>query len=225
MLKYFYYLRYFLYITWNWNIQLAFFTIYHEVRGERKYGLDTSRLHTLIHLTLKGNNFLHAEMYQGASYFLLENVFTRLRSMHMGNKIVDIGCGKGRALVVAVHYGFNQVTGVDFAEELCKEAAGNCRKLLPQFPALNYQVIHADAATYPFEADMDVIYFFNPFDQVIMQQVLNNILASLRKNPRLLYIIYINPQYKKLFTNAGFTEMFYIRKMEFVEASILKKSL
>lgn len=225
MLKYFYYIRYFIYIAWNWNIQLALFTIYYEIKGERKYGLNTSHLSTLTNLTLTGNNFSHAEMYQGASYFLLENIFARLRTIHQSDVFVDIGCGKGRALSVAVYHGFLRVTGVDFAEELCREAAGNCHKLITKFPNLQYRIIHQDAAEYTFEDNMDVIYFFNPFDETIMQQVVTNLLASLQKRPRALFVIYINPQHKNLFILAGFTEVYYIKKIQYVEACILKKSL
>jgi hypothetical protein len=34
-------------------------------------------------------------------------------------------------------------------------------------------------------------------------------------------VVYINPRHKQLFTNAGFTEVFYIKKMNYAEASVL----
>lgn len=225
MLTYLYYIRYFFFVMWNWNVRLALFTIYHEIRGEKKYGLDTSRMDTLTHLSITGNNRQHAEIYQGASYFLLEDTFSRLRTLHPSQSLIDMGCGKGRALVVAAYYGFSQITGVDFAYDLCKEAARNCKKLLLKFPAVHCRIICADAASYLFEDNVDTIYFFNPFNQVIMRQVLANILNSLQQHPRVLFIVYLNPQHKNLFLHAGFTEVYYIKKMEFVEACILKKSL
>ena len=225
MLRYLYYIRYFFFVMWNWNIRLALFTLYHEIRGEKKYGLNTSRMNTLTSLTITGNNLQHAEIYQGASYFLLEHAFSRLRTLHATQSFVDMGCGKGRALVVAAHYGFTRLTGVDFALDLCEEAARNCKKLLLTFPGIHYRIICADAASYRFEDDVDTLYFFNPFNHVIMRQVLANILSSLQQHPRVLFVVYLNPQHKNLFLEAGFTEVYYIKKMEFVEASILKKSL
>ena len=223
MLKYFYYIRYFVYIAWNWNVQLALFTIYHEIRGERKYNLSTSRLSTLAELSLTGPNFTHAEIYQGASYFLLEQVFARLRTLHQTAAFTDVGCGRGRALAVAIHHGYSMVTGIDFAEELCRESAAVCRKLLTRFPETNYRIVHADAAGFVFDDWMDLVYFFNPFDETVMRQVLNNLLLSLQKKPRALFVVYINPQYKHLFILAGFTEVYYLRKIQYVEACILKK--
>lgn len=224
MLKYLYYIRYFFFVMWNWNIRLALFTIYHEIRGENKYGLNTSRMNTLTHLAVTGNNLRHAEIYQGASYFLLEDVFSRLRTLHTSQSFIDMGCGKGRALVVAAYYGFTQITGVDFAADLGEEAARNCNKLLRRFPGIHCRIICADAALYQFEDNMDTIYFFNPFNHIVMRQVLANILRSLEKRPRVLFVVYLNPQHKNLFLQAGFTEVYYIKKMEFVEACILKKS-
>lgn len=225
MLKYLYYIRYFFYIMWNWNAQLAIFTLYHEIRGEKKYGLDTSRLNTLTRLVVTGNNLQHAEMYQGASYYLLENLLGRLRTLHQGRSFIDMGCGKGRALTVAAYYGFAEITGVEFARDLCEEAIRNCNKIQVKHPAVHYRVVCADAAVYTFEDNIDTIYFFNPFDQIVMAQVLRNIMKSLYHSPRTLFIVYLNPQYKNLFLKAGFQEVYYVKKMEFVEACILKKGL
>ena len=46
-MKFIYYLRYFFFIGMNWNFRLAFFTIYHEIRGERKYHLNSIGLDRL----------------------------------------------------------------------------------------------------------------------------------------------------------------------------------
>ena len=224
MLKYLYYIRYFSFIAWNWNLQLAFFTIYHELIGEKKYDLDTARLHNLRGLTLKGENIKYAQIYQGASYFLLEDIFRKLASLHRGRHFVDMGCGKGRALVVAAHHGFTKVTGVDFAAELCQQAETNCRRTAHKLPGFQYRIVHADAVNHHFEPDADVIYFFNPFDQRVIQKVSENLLHSLRAHPRTVYVLYINPQFKPIFLNAGFSEVYHIKKIEYVEASILKKS-
>jgi hypothetical protein len=55
-----------------------------------------------------------------------------------------------------------------------------------------------------------------------MKRVIRNILKSLDSYPRKLFVVYVNPQLKHLFTEQGFKEVYYIRKMPFVEASILE---
>jgi SAM-dependent methyltransferase len=32
---------------------------------------------------------------------------------------LDIGCGKGRALIIATEYGFKDLIGVDYSAKLC----------------------------------------------------------------------------------------------------------
>ena len=70
---------------------------------------------------------------------------------------------------------------------------------------------------------MDCIFFFNPFDEIIMSAVVNNIFESLQSNPRKISIIYINPLHKEYFLKAGFTETWYIKKMKYIEAVILTR--
>ena len=69
---------------------------------------------------------------------------------------------------------------------------------------------------------MDCIFLFNPFDEIIMSAVVNNICTSLQNNPRKINIIYVNPLHKELFLKAGFTETWYSKKMEYIEAVILE---
>ena len=70
---------------------------------------------------------------------------------------------------------------------------------------------------------MNVFFFFNPFDEVVMLQVVKNILSSLKENDRKIYVVYINPLHKEIFLSAGFIEEYYLMKMKYLELSILSK--
>lgn len=220
-----YYIKYFFYIALNWNLRLAFFSIYHEIRGELKYNINTSRLNDLKQLAVKGNNRQYAEIYQGASYYLLENIFSYLKKINAPDDIIDLGAGKGRVLVVAAHYGFQKITGVDFAAALCKEAEINCRIITQRFPDAVWNVLHANAANFKFDNDDHIFFFFNPFKETVMAQVINNISESQKKHPREIFVVYINPQHKALFITAGFNEIYSVKKMQYVDAVIYKKNL
>ena len=206
-MKYFYYVRYFFFIAINWNPRLAWFTLQHEIRGERNYGINTSRLNNLKNLTLKGNR-LDAEIYQGANYFLLEKVFEESRLIGINESIIDFGCGKGRAMVVAAHFGYNKITGIEFAKELSDEASKTITPVQKQFPDKIFKVINANAADYNIEKDANVFFFFNPFNEIVMQQVVRNILASLKRKPREVFTIYLNPVHKDIWLSAGFQEIY-----------------
>ncbi len=138
------------------------------------------------------------------------------------NHFLDLGCGKGRAMCMAAHHGFNKVSGIDLSKDLCLSAEANLSKTKKQFPLLQYKVINNDAFYYEIPQDADCIFFFNPFDEIIMSAVVNNIFESLEDNPRKLRIIYVNPLHKEQFIKAGYKETWYSKKLKYIEAVILE---
>ena len=224
-MKSLYYFKYFYFITKNWNVKLAAFTVYHEIKGEKKYQIDTIRIDNLQHQKIKSNNLKHASIYQATNYFIIEKAFEFLRNDNANHYIVDFGCGRGRVLVVAAFYGFKKITGIDFGESLCREAELNIEKIKPLFPQTNFEIICDDAVNYSIENDTNVFFFFNPFDEIVMLQIVKNILSSLKKNARKIYIVYINPLHKEIFLSAGFQEEYFFRKMQYLEFVILSKEV
>ena len=219
-MKSIYYLRYFFFIAYHWNPRLAWFTIRHEIRGEKKYSINTTRLDNLEKHSLKGSPG-DAESYQGANYFLLEHVFEKMDLLHRNNHIVDFGCGKGRVLAVAAFYSFNTITGVEFSKELCREAKKTIIRIQEKFPRKRFSIIHANAVDYVIEDNANVFFFFNPFNEKIMLAVVKNILLSLKNRKRKVYVLYLNPVHKEIFLSAGFEEKYHFEKLRYIEASIL----
>jgi 16S rRNA G966 N2-methylase RsmD len=222
-LKKFAFIQYFFYLGINWNWRIAFYIIIHEIKGERKYKIQTTGSDELKKTKAAGIDISHATVYMPASYVLLEAIFARLPN-NQRNHFLDIGSGKGRVLCVAGHHGYNKVTGIEFSNELCDIAAENLQQTKKQFPLLNFSLIKEDASTVEIPNDVDCIFFFNPFDQVVMNVVAKNIEASYKKNPRNIYIVYFNPLFKKELIKIGFAEFYYTCNLKYLEAVILKKS-
>jgi SAM-dependent methyltransferase len=202
---------------------LAWFTVYHEIRGEKKYNINTSKIEDVKKLSIKGDNIEHAELYQGANYYLLEKVFDHLQTIEANQSILDFGCGKGRVLTVAAYYGFSKIIGVEFAKELCDVARKNIIPVQQKFPEKIFNVIHANAVDHKIEKDTNVFFFFNPFDEVVMLAVAKNILLSLKENPREVYVVYINPVHKEIFMSAGFEQIYHFEKLKYIQASVFMK--
>ena len=74
------YLKYFLFIQKHWDIQLAAFTVYHEIIGEKKYGINTTGTESLWQYDIDEDDLAEAEDYQPASYYVLEKVLEALPS-------------------------------------------------------------------------------------------------------------------------------------------------
>jgi SAM-dependent methyltransferase len=110
---------------------------------------------------------------------------------------VDLGCGKGRGLIVAVLCGFSHVAGVDYSPALCAVAERNLdivrRRAKRQFTC---SVFAMDAADYQFAPHDTVVYLFNPFDAVVLAAVLVRLRRSLEEHPRAVWIVYHNPVWR-----------------------------
>ena len=222
-MNFFYYFKYFYFISRNWNVKLAAFTVYHEIKGEKKYNIDTVKINRLGNEHIESENLQHASIYQASNYFLLEKAFDFLKDENANIGLVDFGCGKGRVLIVAANYGFKSLTGIEFSQNLCIEAEENIEKIKPVFPNTLFNIICEDAVKYEIENDKNCFFFFNPFDEMIMLKVVKNLLSFLKKNSRKIYVIYINPLHKEIFLSAGFSEEYFFRKMEYLEFCILSK--
>ncbi len=227
-MKFFTYIKYFYFLFINWDAKIAWYMIKQEINGEKKYGINTTGADELHKLEKLGIDISHATIYMPVSYTLLEEIFEQLPAilrnpaLPAGRHFLDMGCGKGRALCIAAHKGFKQVTGLDFSKALCNAATENLTKTKEQITTFNFKVINNDAFYFEIPDDVDCIFFFNPFDEIIMSAVVNNICTSLQSNPRKINIIYVNPLHKELFLKAGFTQTWYSKKMKYIEAVILE---
>lgn len=101
---------------------------------------------------------------------------------------IDYGSGKGAAIIHAKKIGFKQTIGVEFAKELHETAVENIKKMKLE----NVESLYADATTYVPPKNVSVIYFFNPFDEVVMQKVIENILEHKASFENEVYVIYGN---------------------------------
>jgi SAM-dependent methyltransferase len=218
------YIKYFWFLTKNWNLPIARHVLRNEIKGEKKYGINTTGADELKSLEQNGIDTTHATIYMPVSYDLLEEIFNRLQQLpdKPYNHFLDIGCGKGRALCVAAYYGFTQLTGVDFSKKLIDAATENLTHTKKQFPAIDFELYNNDAFYFEIPNDADCIFLFNPFDEVIMSGVVYNILESLKESPRVITVIYVNALHKEAFTIAGFKEVFYKKNMKYLEVSILQ---
>ena len=216
------YLKYFFYLVTNWNVSIAWHIIQNEIRGEKKYSIDTTGADDLKNLEKKGIDISHATIYMPASYDLLEIFFTKI-NLSSFNHFLDIGCGKARAMCVAAAFGINKISGVELSKELYNLAKENIAVTKHQYPSANIKLYNNDAFYFEIEDDVDCIFMFNPFDETIMSGVMENIETSLDINPRDITILYINPLQKHVLLDWGYEEIFHYQKKHYLEGSIFVK--
>lgn len=107
---------------------------------------------------------------------------------------IDIGCGKGRAAIVASERPFRHVIGVEIAPVLAGVALANAqivRAGFPNRPAI--EVVTGDAASFDFPAEPLVLFLYQPFERPVMRAVLARLEASLAAHPRAMILLYVYP--------------------------------
>jgi SAM-dependent methyltransferase len=160
-----------------------------DLAFDLKYGTDTLRWHELEGLDVVGANKVHGVYYQP----------TQARTLWKVLRDSDLGCGKGRTLILAAEYGYKRVLGVEFSALLCGIAETNLARYSQRSTrGAAFQVVHADAAGYTIPDDVGVVFMFNPFDAVIMARVMQNIAATLQRRPRDLHVIYRHPLHREV---------------------------
>ncbi len=224
MKKVFHYIYNFFYVAFNWNLPLAIFITWHEIKRGPKYNINTIKRERLQKLTIEEGDKSKSSPYEALNYFILENLLENFRKLFPGeNSLIDVGSGKGRVMVAAAHYGFKNIAGVDFAKELCTTTERNINKIKPKFPGTTFTVYCRDILNYTITENDKVFFLFNPFDKEIMEKFSEKIEGSVKKYPRTIYIIYANPQQKEVLLQKGYKEVFRIKKLRLLEGVILLK--
>lgn len=118
---------------------------------------------------------------------------------------IDLGSGKGRALLLASDYPFRRIIGVEILPELHSIAERNIQKYRSGEQQCN-QITSwcGDARDFEFPVEPTLLYLFNPFFEPVLQAVLNNIEISLRANPREFVLLYVNPISEHLVQKTSF---------------------
>jgi SAM-dependent methyltransferase len=120
-----------------------------------------------------------------------------------GFTFVDLGAGKGRALLLAARHGFKRVVGVEFARQLVDVAQRNIRAA-GSWVAERTSIVQHDAGTYELPHEPVVLFMYNPFGARTMAAVAQRTRASFERSPRPLHVVYVVPEQLDAWTQAGF---------------------
>ena len=195
--------------------------LYHDIRGAFRYGLrKTFAPVALKYLTIEGADISRSSPYEAVNYYMLERLLKTFRDLSRETSIIDLGCGKGRVIVVAAHFGFKKLIGIDFANELCMEASRNMERTQIAINDIDWKVIHAHVLDYPIQPDDTVFFMFNPFDEETLSLFLDKLEGSCKQNPRKTWFLYASPQHATTLEKRGY-QIAYRKKLMNLEGKIL----
>jgi SAM-dependent methyltransferase len=115
-----------------------------------------------------------------------------------GSVFVDLGCGDGRALILAAQAGIRRVVGIDYYPQACETARHNIETVRRSGVDIDSEVICGDVIDLEFAAEYNIFYLFNPFDSEMLDGVLDNLNSSLERSPRRVWIIYQYPESREV---------------------------
>lgn len=140
---------------------------------------------------------LHNTAYYAISPSALQAALAMLPEAACGFEFIDLGCGKGRALLIATEFDFPRILGVELSPDLCRIAKSNCQRH-PQI-----EIRHQDAATLTFPATPLVVFLYHPFLAPVLRRVLKN-LERATSHPT--YLLYANNTYPKVLARFPFLQ-------------------
>ncbi len=165
---------------------------YGDIDYDWDYRVDTSEA-TLDRRT-RLRALLTGGPYQPSDPGLFHHMLDALPVDYSQFTFLDLGSGKGRALLMASDYPFRRILGVELVPELHRVAQDNIRRY--HSPGQRCRQIEShcgDAGEFQFPPEPSVLYLFNPFPESLLRQVLAKLETSLRECPRPIYLIYHNP--------------------------------
>lgn len=134
------------------------------------------------------SNFMNFP-YEATPYPVLE-LLVNSGYLSKNDKIIDFGCGKGRVSFFLSYMLKMHTIGIEFDLRLYNCAIMNKSKF-KNFNRVNF--FNIDAKDYIIDDDVTAFYFFNPFSYSILEEVLKNIKASIKRNTRKLHLFFYYP--------------------------------
>jgi SAM-dependent methyltransferase len=158
---------------------------------DRRHGTETSRVVALPALDIPSLNAGRGMFYEPIPPRVFRRAMRHLPIAHDQFTFIDFGSGKGRAVLLAQEFPFAEVIGVEFSPELHRIARHNlavCRRLHRRCAKVT--LICADVVDYRVPRANLVLFFFDPFDEIVLSRVLDNVAVAIKGTTHRVHIVY-----------------------------------
>ncbi len=188
---------------------------------DQAHGVDTSGLVPAKHLATGHANDEHVTAYYGVAPSILRSLIAQWRETQPPHPIerysfIDVGCGKGRGLLVASEYRFCNVIGIELNPTMAAIARSNaehwarthredptCAQPAP------IEVVEQDALDFELPATPTLLFLFHPFEAPVLKRLLRRIERQFAQRPGTLDLLYVNAECADVLDrNPAFTQLF-----------------
>lgn len=170
-----------------------------------EHEVDTTRSNLTFRARLLAE--LAGGPYFASDPWLFEQIMQALPIRFQDYTFIDLGSGKGRALLMAAPYGFKRIMGVEFMPECHRVAQKNIAKFAAANPSVpEMESLCMDARDFDFPAEPLVVYLFNPFPEPVFVVVMERLRQSALTTPRPLFLAYRYTEFESLLRECGWLE-------------------
>lgn len=130
---------------------------------------------------------------------------------------VDIGCGKGRAMLLASRHPFREIVGVELAPALAAIAEANLGAFHAEWKQRHVptRVVVGDATRFDLPAGPLLLFLYHPFAGPVMKRFIAHVKAAIAAERREVYLLYANPDLaSEMLATPGF-EPLWLQKFPF----------
>ena len=184
---------------------------------DRLYGTDTGGLIPGAKLASGHENDAHITAY----YAIAPSILDTLIDLWLQTSpplpidrytLIDVGAGKGRAILTAAQHPFRQVVGIELNPALAAIAQDNIRAFT-RSPAAALlapvSLVEGDALEVPLPDTPTVVTLFHPFEAPVLRRFLARLEQHFAGHPGQLDILYINAEHASVLDrNPAMTRLF-----------------
>lgn len=160
-------------------------------RFEARYDLELANLTELADLTIEQSTKQHGYPYGPSPPQVMKVVLENFGPDFSKTTFIDLGSGKGLPMLMASHFNFQAIVGVEFAQELHDAAVENLRKYRsPERVCHNVTAIHADVMDYEFPETDLLVYLCNPFNEKILRSIVQKLIETRERTGKSISVVY-----------------------------------
>lgn len=133
----------------------------------------------------------------------IDHVFEEIKHLPCEKSFMDIGCGKGQILIMAVMNEMVKIGGIEWNADIAEVCRNNMKEL-----NILADIITGDATEYKDMDGYSIFFLYNPFGEKGVRKVMKNILESRERRNRDIFVVYGNPFYHRAVIEDGRVQLY-----------------
>lgn len=163
----------------------------YNTQFDRDFNVDTLGVVEIDEMAVSGEAAIGAARYEPIQPEFFAHLVDRLPAVApIDFTFIDVGSGKGRALILAAVAGFRTVIGVEFDAGLHRAALTNIDRIRGRFPDVSFGLRNEDARNFTPPEGSIILMVNNPFDQSVLIPLLERFEQLGAKQGQPCYLVY-----------------------------------